>query len=142
MSSPSPRLKAIWAKKLKDSGFEDIEQESGMLKTWSSVAYTGRAGSSDDRWGTDIQGKIVTNYAKAEYYRLAEQFIYSHKFGSALEREIWTLHANGTSCRNIAKKLRPLTRKKLNKDSINEIVSTLTKIMLSQANSGDEDEQS
>lgn len=116
-----------WYKKLKSDGFEDIEQEDGRLKSWSSRFYTSQFKETN---GTRAQDKISINSAKAEYYRLAEHFLYAHKFKDALEKSIWTLHSEGYSFRHISKVLNPLVKTVLNKDNVNSIIKELSKIMM------------
>lgn len=131
MSYPSTQLKAKWDKILKDEGLEDIEDSNGNLKSWHSFKfYTSQFSSTN---GTKVQDKLIVNEAKQEYYRLAEQFLYSHKFKNKLEKSIWALHAEGLSYRDIAKALRPKVKLELNKDNINAIVKRLVPLMLEQA---------
>lgn len=101
--------KAKWYKKLKKSGFDDIERDEHRLKvntldrigrnTFSRVDYT-----SDQLSQERLTAKIVHD-AKQEYYYKAEHFLNSHKFESEKERVIWEYHANGLSIRDIVKVL-------------------------------------
>lgn len=132
MSSQSDlnKLQKLWYAKLKSQGFHDIEQDNGMLKDWSSKFYTSQFKETN---GTRTEDKIVINSAKAEYYRLAEHFLNSYKFNNKLEHNIWDLHSQGKSFREIAKKLKNTTNTlKLNKDNINTIIHSLTKVMMSK----------
>lgn len=81
-------LKAKWYKKLRDKGFKDIEDDKGRLVTWS----TSQA----------LKAKTA-KYQKADYYRLANQFIYDKKFDTVKQRAMWTFHAYGLSFDAIAK---------------------------------------
>lgn len=139
MSSQSDlnKLQKLWYSKLKADGFEDIEQENGMLKEWSSKFYTSQFKETN---GTKAEDKIPINYAKAEYYRLAEHFLNSHKFKNRLESLIWNLHSQGMSFREIAKKLKNSTNSlRLNKDNINTVIKTLAKTMMSQIKRDNDD---
>lgn len=129
------QLTKIWYDKIKSEGFEDIEQADGRLKSWSSRFYTSQFKESN---GTRHQDKIVINEAKAEYYRLAEHFLYSHKFKTNTEKAIWTLNADGYSVREIAKTLRPYVTELLNKDNVNSIVRRLTEAMMAQVKRNNE----
>ena len=98
MSSPFKtkeflKLHRDWAKKLKKSGFEDIERKEGVLKTSSMEnvrnLYT-----------------VEQFNIKEEYYRLAGQFLHEYKFKTQVDKRIWELHSEGVSVRNIIKKLK------------------------------------
>lgn len=109
------KLNAKWAKKLKESGFEDIEQDETHLNFWN--------GSRLATLYTDEQFQ-----ARQEYYRIAGQFLHEYKFDSDLDRTIWEMHANGSSIRNIttylkAKKIKIYTTK------VFETIQELTKEM-------------
>lgn len=109
-------LKKIWYKKLKDSGFQDIEDINSpreLLKTWHSN-YFMRKYTPDEF------------EAKASYYRRCSHFLYDYSFDSDRERLVWELHSEGLSFRDIAKRL---WRYRLNKDSVNKMVSKLIEIM-------------
>jgi hypothetical protein len=61
-----------------------------MLKSWHSTLFIHRY----DR-------ERFT--ARQHYFELVTQFLHSHEFESDLEREIWFLHSEGKSLRDIAK---------------------------------------
>jgi len=109
-------LQKLWYKKLKDSGFEDIEDFEGcrILKR-SFSAYTWQHTQQDF---DEIQ----------DYFRLAGQFYYEHRFENKLEKEIWRLHSEGVSYREIAEILRT-HKQKVNKDSVQKIVSKYSKMI-------------
>lgn len=80
------KLKAKWEKKLKDSGFNDIENADGTLKAEvhpRTIAYALKDG-------------------REEYYNGATTFLDKFKFSSALEKSIWHMHCEGESFRDIA----------------------------------------
>jgi hypothetical protein len=125
------KLQDRWTKKLEDSGFVDIEQPEhfksgvpdGALKTWVGRKYS--KPSAPD---------IETLQEREEYYRLAGQFLWSHKFSSGAERLIWELHSNGKSIRNIVKELKTKNHRRMegrlvNKRLVHETVQRLVKTM-------------
>lgn len=89
---PNKKLAREWAKKLKDSGFVDIEETDGRLKKWESHFFTHRPDK-------------VFQDAKAEYYRMAGHFLHDHLFVDEEEKLIWTLHADGKGQRQIIKEM-------------------------------------
>jgi hypothetical protein len=125
------KLQELWRKKLESAGFQDIEQpenfksgvKDGNLKQWTTSRH--------------LQGKGLTpEYIaeKTEYYRLAGQFFWEHKFKNHVEATVWELHANGTSIRNIVKEMRRrgethLNDKTLNKRVVHETIQSLAKTM-------------
>lgn len=92
------KLQSDWAKKLADSGFEDIETPDGYLKNYASSRYL-----SGKNNGKDAEYLIADYETKARYYRLAGQFLYSHKFANEAEKQVWVHHAEGVSFRKIVK---------------------------------------
>lgn len=87
-------LDAEWKQKLKDDGFKDIERDDDRLQDWSAA----------------FARHPEYNQSKEEYYRLAGQFLHEYRFQgpqAAFNRQIWELHANGTSIREIVKILDP-----------------------------------
>lgn len=98
-------LTAIWDKKLADSGFVDIEDrraDGNPLKSWHSRYFQCRY--TPDEFS-----------AKREYYELAQTFLHEHFFSEETldyfgiidrDKEVWTLHAEGRSIREIATILR------------------------------------
>jgi Mor family transcriptional regulator len=82
----SEKLRLKWEKKLKASGFVDIENADGSLKAEvdpRTIAYALKDG-------------------RAEYYSGAAVFLTRFKFASALEKSIWHQHCEGISFRTIA----------------------------------------
>ncbi len=119
MSSPKnfDNLKAKWYKKLANSGFADIEREDGTLKRWDSTAFY-------DRYDA------TTAAMKTEYYRLAGQFLHEYEFVSALDKEIWRLHAEGVTYPNISKSIKRFAKNHgTGRDAVNRVVIRLRTIM-------------
>lgn len=109
-------LRKKWYERLRTKGFDDIEQEDGRLKVWS----TSRESSED--------GKGLRE-AKEEYYRLAGQFSYDYNFACTRDRIVWLRHAEGISIRNI---VILLAKKgiKTNRRTVHETIDKLRAIML------------
>ncbi len=108
------KVREVWYKKLERSGFEDIEQDEYNFKTGLN-SYRFR--------NSDVPRDY---HAKSEYYSMAGQFLHAYAFASTLEKVIWEYHSHAISVRNIAKLLRKVkTRRKMNKDSVNEVVQRL-----------------
>lgn len=102
-------LQKKWYEKLASKGFEDAEDSEQYLKTWES-----------------FQGKLTNNAyssSKADYYRLARQFLNDYTFKTKKERKIFEMHVEGIGYRPIAKKF------KTYKNKIAEIVQNLRSIM-------------
>ncbi len=136
-------LTALWYKKLKDTGFQEIES-GPYLKEWHAHYF---------------QTRITPDLfqVKQQYFISASHFLITYTFETDLEKQIWQLHSEGKSYREIADDLRPkedthsahcrphqceffcpaaqnLNTKphlKLNKDNINVIILRLRKLMLS-----------
>ncbi len=85
-------LQRSWYEKLSQSGFNDIENskyEVSQLKDWHCVYF-------------QIRHTPESFEAKQEYYRLATAFFNTHDFQSEQDKQIWLLHADGYSIREIA----------------------------------------
>ena len=124
-NQPSKALIREWNRKLKRSGFEDIENDKSQLRV-SSTSLARR--SYHNQYFED---RIEVYNARLEYYRMAEHFLYDHTFDNDLDKTIWQMHSEGISFRHIAEyvrhnKLRP----KANKDNIQVLVKKLAKIMI------------
>ena len=116
MNKPDSKLKEIWAKKLKDSGFEDIETPLGGLKRYDKDYFfhpdmVERAGFS------------------RHYYDLARAFLNDYKFDSTLDKTIWEQHSEGKSVRYIAKLLQNDPATHLHRIKIWQTISRLAKEM-------------
>lgn len=90
------KLNKVWAKKLKKSGFEDIEEFDSpreLLKSYDDFYFVKRAtaGTFDDT---------------QRYYELVRQMLHTHEFDSKRERSVWTMHSEGIDLISISKKLR------------------------------------
>lgn len=110
------QLQAKWYKKLKDSGFDDVEKNEIYLKKYSYVADC-----TPDVWN-----------AKVYYYQIAEHFLNTHTFKSPIERIIWEYHTNGISVRNISKLLKDAKVRVYKKTAVCEITQKLRKQMFEE----------
>lgn len=118
-------LKKKWDKKLKSDGFEDIEQDDGNLKLWSSHFFKAR-------FNETLFG------AKEEYYRLAGQFLHEHIFKEQKTKLIWQLHSEGISIRDIVKALKKRGFKAY-KNAVHRVVQDLTEQMLKKAGQNEQE---
>lgn len=100
-------LKDTWYKKLKKSGFEDIEQDNGLLKSWESHRVL-----KESAKGHSVSTILQRVESKTTYFRLAGQFLYDHTFETDLDRIIWTKHAEGMSKRAISQTLKKMRFKR------------------------------
>lgn len=108
------KLQKIWYKKLKDSGFSDIEKANGSI---------GRTKLNLDNRNFD-QIEITQ-----QYYSMARSFLIEHHFESELDKVIWEYHIEGISVRNIAKLLSSTDMKIKKKSTVNNIIRRLEQIM-------------
>ncbi len=80
------RLDSEWKAKLKESGFEDLEDENENL--------------------TEAQISTQSSYAKgAAYYEAIERIVQEYPFKRETDRVILKLHSEGMSLRKIAERL-------------------------------------
>jgi hypothetical protein len=110
------KLRAIWYKKLEESGFEDIEQDDDKLKAWSS------------RFAHDNVRQLMED--RQPYYRLCDRFLNEFKFDSNFETVIWEYHSNGLSNKQIDKLFKETKAFKTNRHTIWLIIKRLEKTML------------
>lgn len=127
------QLRKEWYAKLKKSGFEDIEDLEGRLITYTNNMY--KPPTHDARLYSILSKDslldltIMTRESGKEYYRLAEHFFNDYKFTSKKHKDIWELHSNGYSERDIVLKL----IKKypgIKRGSVQNTIGNLRKIML------------
>lgn len=108
------RLKKLWYKKLKDSGFEDVETDEDRLKVWSSTLFGKSKG-------------LVQNggwQAKASYYQMTSDFLIDNRFETEIDKVIWEYHSHGISVRDITSTLRK-AKVKTNRQYVWEIINRL-----------------
>lgn len=109
------RLKEIWYKKLKDTGFDDIE----LSEQYSNRRSTSRSNDWIDP---------LLRQATEDYYTMAYHFLHSYEFESEIEKVIWEYHAEGLSIRNIVKILKDV-KVETNRIKVWKTVNRLTTIM-------------
>jgi 23S rRNA A2030 N6-methylase RlmJ len=112
------KLRDKWYKRLKDSGFVDIENKNGELLT-SHADYF--------RYRQKMLGS-TTFEVKEEYYRLARQFLSDHKFADKREMLIWEYHSEGKSIREIVRRLKARGHTAY-KDLVSNTVKELSQLM-------------
>ncbi len=110
------KLQKQWYSKLKDDGFQDIEQDEDNLIQWHSKLFV------------KTRRDIVTD-SKEEYYRLAGHFLYDFKFKTRLEKTIWKYHAEGMSIQKITDLLKD-EGYKVYRSGIHKILQRLTNLMV------------
>lgn len=114
-------LQKEWRKKLKESGFEDEEDNNGLLKVSTNTRLK-------------AAGPVVAIRAKVEYYTLAGKFLHDHMFKNQADHNAWKLHAQGLGWKAIAKKLN------LSTAVVRGKIERLRTIMLTKYNAGQDDE--
>lgn len=112
------QLTKEWYAKLKAEGFNDIERTDGSLTIWASTHVL-------------PYHTMTTFTAKQDYYQLAGQFLYDHKFVDHFEKRVWEMHASGHSVRTIIKALKK-ERFRAYRDLVHGAVVKLRKIMLAK----------
>lgn len=122
-SSSFKALEAEWKAKLASSGFEDIESDESTLKQYAS---------------SDFAKRPEYDQSKEEYYRLAGHFLHEYHFrdsrGSTWQwkKQVWELHAEGKSIREIIKLLDPEGKEPFGTmfKKIQQCLSRLAKVMV------------
>jgi DNA-binding NarL/FixJ family response regulator len=110
---PPKKLQDIWNKKLKNSGFVDIEDALGRLKEHStSITLLSRG------WNPV---KVET---QTRYFQLVGNFLNDNKDFTDIQRIIWEMHGQGLTLRQIAKNIN------WSKSGVHIIVSKFRKKML------------
>lgn len=115
------KLRTQWYQKLKDSGFEDIEDTHSpneYLNAWHSSYFQTRYDRDEFE-------------EKREYYDRARSYLEEQMqtieyliFSKQIDRLIWELYSEGMSLRQIAKALNT------NKDKVQKIVKVISNKML------------
>lgn len=108
MSKSFKELQKQWYKKLKETGFEDIEDSSQPvipLKEWHKLKF--KKINLLDQNSNEKYYKLVTDFVNKPSFENACKFIVKHgncKFSYCQIVEIWELHCEGHTRRNIAKR--------------------------------------
>lgn len=82
-------LKALWYKKLKESGFTDIEDNQERLIDYHNNRF--------------LDKNPLEFESQRRYYELAGQMLHTYNFRDSEQKTIWTLHCQGKSNQTIAK---------------------------------------
>lgn len=85
-------LQDKWMRKLKQSGFEDIETSDGGIKA-----------PTDPR---TIAFAMRDKEEREAYYSMAQDFLNSYAFFDDLELNVWEMHCEGIGYKTIARKLK------------------------------------
>lgn len=102
MKKPPRALQSEWAKRLKASGFEDLEGPGGVLSNRGNVT-TGDLNNWD---GGRVRQMTAEARAEAEtYYDNARDIARRFHFRTKLDREVWTLHAERFGRADISRQL-------------------------------------
>lgn len=105
-------IEARWYLILKKSGFNDIEDTKHPLrplKTWHGL-----------KWSR-VSPELCN--AKREYFENAARFLWIYEFESLMEKDVWGLHSEGFSIREIETKL------SISRNQVHKIVVYLREIM-------------
>lgn len=86
------QLRAKWRLKLKESGFDDIEDAKGNLKNFDANRFF-------------VRYEPTTFESIERYYQLANIVLESARFSNILEKSVWRLHTEGLTYREIQEKL-------------------------------------
>lgn len=99
------KLQSIWYRKLKRSGFNDIEQDEIYLKQYAGI----REPNIDENSG--IPANNIGNTRKYNYYRNCREHLGNHEFKTKWDRRVFEMHSEGVGIREIAKKLKTYRRR-------------------------------
>lgn len=119
-SNRSPEFKRLqreWDQKLKDSGFEEIEDRESpreFLKRWHGSYF-----------------RSTWSEAREAYFQKASSFLNWYGFSSILERAVWQKHSEGRTLREIEKET--VAGRRISKDRAHKIIRALQEIMLAYA---------
>ena len=111
--SQETKLQKIWYKKLKDSGFKDIEHSSGALD---------RSYTKSKR--TQVEIEVIQHY-----YSMASALLNNHTFEDHIEKVIWEYYSEGMSAREIAETLTKSGIKKKKHVTVSKIIKKLETLM-------------
>ena len=106
---------AIYYKKLKREGFDDIEYPNGSIRS----AFPKNARNKAPDYWEHIH----------EYYYVANHFLHEYQFETKIDKIIWTYHAEGLSVRDIANTLKKVKIKKKQRGAVHNTIKRLESIM-------------
>lgn len=102
MSKPPKALIAEWYAKAKKSGFTDIESANGTLRDADSNNTPLINDNYTIAGARPYLSSLVDKLSRAEYYRLAGQYLYDKKFKSSKHKKVWALHAEGHTIEEVS----------------------------------------
>lgn len=108
-------LQKQWYQKLKEDGFVDIENTA--YKNPDLLRYEGKY--------------FIKQYSpfefeiKQEYYERASEFLHTHVFESRLDEEVWKMHSDGVSVREMAAILKRIGFPSLGFRTVHQILQRL-----------------
>jgi len=98
MSADLLKLRREWAKRLKDSGFHDIESFAETIEKADSYRLNASKGARSAKQDEDA--------ANGEsYYRAAGIFLHQYQFACETDRTVFALWAEGASYRDIGRRV-------------------------------------
>jgi hypothetical protein len=109
------KLQKTWYKKLKKSGFEDIEYSDGSSKSCKPRTPRGLDPS--------LRQSII------DYYNMCDAFLNDHTFETELDKVMWEYHSNGISNMDIVLILKQTKVKKTNRDWVQKRLKDLKEQM-------------
>lgn len=115
------KLQTEWYKKLKKSGFDDIEETEDLLK-WSAPKNLIHIRNRDKQHLFTI---------REDYYRLAGYFLHDYGFTKESDRLVWEQHVEGTSIRDISKYLK-IKKVRMAPTQVKETIHRLRNVMFSK----------
>jgi hypothetical protein len=119
------KLEEKWYKRLKISGFDDLEQGPGK----QDLLLRAKTGDPRQMLSKQARASADGHDQKQEYYRLAGHFLYEYEFPFTVEQKVWELHSQGISMRDIATRVSS-KGKFLTVYRVFKIVSALAKQMM------------
>lgn len=111
------KIKDEWYKKLKASGFNDIEHKDGSI----NPSHIRRQ-----------QKHPIYREAIQEYYYMCYHFLHEYAFPNEIERVIWEYHTEGVGVRDIADTLHKVKLSKIKKSMVFYILKKLEQEMKSR----------
>ncbi len=108
METPLVKLQKEWYKKLKDNGFNDLEyfDEVGQPKEWlkGTSKYQSPVSESHIEFLENAYEDNELIYSNTlDYYLAVSHSVDSIPFDNEVHKQIWELHGEGLSLREIAK---------------------------------------
>lgn len=130
-------LQRKWNKKLKQSGFEDIEYQDPDTKEYA-LKWSPTKNFTKAFYREKENAGIYE--AKETYFRLAGFMLHDYEFEDKIDKLIWEWHAEGKTMREISAQLKKkYKRKGLSVTHVKECIHKIRKIMLKKYESAPND---